>query len=229
MTTCKCCKKELTPNLDGGTRADCVHCGTINYVRLGEFDETGWVESLTLSKETVWALSIGGAGAWVVVFMDVPFMRFILNYFITLVHEFGHALMSIALGFPAVPAFDFTHGGGVTVTLDDANMGLRVIVFGALAFAVLYFRKYKAILLMPLSVMVFNFCCLKYGWEETAIVYMGHGTVLLMSCVFLFRGLSDVAVHNYLEKILYLFLGFLSVFSEFSFAFFHSPLLCFSS
>ena len=217
MTYCKCCRKKLKPNREGG-RIDCQYCGTINYVRREEFDTTGWLESFAISRETLWALLIGAVSSFVITFMDFPFLSFILDYFNTLVHELGHTLMSIALGFPALPAFDFQHGGGVTIHLEEPNNTLRILVFCGLAIPLWYFRKYKTILLIPIATIAFILACLKFHWEELAILVMGHGTVLLMSWIFLFRGLSNVAVHNYAEKIAYFFLGFFSVFCEFRFA-----------
>ena len=41
-------------------------------------------------------------------------LTFIFHPFITLVHELGHAACGWLLGYPAIPAFDFVHGGGVT-------------------------------------------------------------------------------------------------------------------
>lgn len=39
---------------------------------------------------------------------------FVLSPLVTFLHEFGHAVAAWLLGCPAIPAFDFVYGGGIT-------------------------------------------------------------------------------------------------------------------
>src|SRR6185436_11151598 len=45
----------------------------------------------------------------------VPLLRFVFHTLITLVHEHGHTISAWSFGIPAIPAFDFVYGGGVTL------------------------------------------------------------------------------------------------------------------
>ena len=42
------------------------------------------------------------------------FLEMLVGYFVVLVHEMGHAIAGWLFGYPSLPAFDFTYGGGVT-------------------------------------------------------------------------------------------------------------------
>jgi hypothetical protein len=121
------------------------------------------------------------------------------------------------LGYFSIPAFDFSHGGGVAVTSENLNIGIRVGAYILLAWAVFTFRQYKLILSgLGLIIAIIVFIQL-LKWDQTAITYMGHGTVAIMGGVFLFRGLSNVAVHHFVERILYFFLAFFTLLEEFTF------------
>ncbi len=45
-----------------------------------------------------------------------PFLSFILSPLTTMVHEIGHTAVLWLFGYPAIPAFDFANGGGVTMS-----------------------------------------------------------------------------------------------------------------
>src|SRR5258705_7805858 len=65
-----------------------------------------------LSRDAWRALGIGAVLA--VVLTLIPFTRILFQPLITIVHELGHAVVAWMFGYPAVPAFDFSYGGGVT-------------------------------------------------------------------------------------------------------------------
>ncbi|MEB3226567.1 MAG: hypothetical protein VKJ86_12265, partial [Synechococcus sp.] len=71
-----------------------------------------------LAKGTANALISGSLLGLVLFFL--PPTRFILNTFLTFVHEIGHAIAYWMFGYPAVPSFDFVFGGGITLALNRA-------------------------------------------------------------------------------------------------------------
>ena len=69
-------------------------------------------------------LKILGIGLVVAIIVSVtPFVSFVFSAIITLFHELGHAVMGWILGMPAIPAFDFVYGGGIT-----SHSGFQIIV-----------------------------------------------------------------------------------------------------
>ena len=79
------------------------------------------------------------------------------------------------------------------------------------------FRRYKLILFGFISIIVILAFAQIMKWDQMAITYMGHGTVAIMGSLFLYRGLSNVAVHHVVERVLYFFLGFFSLIEEYLF------------
>jgi len=225
---CSNCQGQFSsPPGYSGLSCACPFCGTINTIETSpqeneedqsiHEDENTWAESFLISKEATIALLIGLVLALVVTFGDIKFVRFIIQHFITLVHEFGHALFSWLQGYFAIPAFDFTHGGGMTITNEKANMGIRLGVFLGFTFMAWKFHKYKLILIPIIIVAILLLLSIMTNKTELVLVYMGHGTVLLMGGIFLFRGLSNVAVHHFAERVIYFFLGFFSILEEYMF------------
>jgi hypothetical protein len=49
------------------------------------------------------------------------------------------------------------------------------------------------------------------GRDETLMIYMGHGMEIVIAAIFLYRELSQVAVHHQAERFLYAFLAFFVV------------------
>lgn len=81
---------------------------------------------------TVRGLVIGAATlplTWLLCWL-VPFCNHLLWIFTTLCHEMGHAAGALLVGRPALPAFDFSFGGGVTMTGERRWWLLAVYLVG---------------------------------------------------------------------------------------------------
>lgn len=209
-----------------GLSCSCPFCGAVNSRQESGHSEEGveqsteentWKESFLIDKEAAVALALGLTAALLITLGDFKFARFIIHHFVTLVHEFGHALFSWLQGYFAIPAFDFTHGGGVTMTEEKASTGIRIGVFVCFAILAWKFHKYKLILIPTIIIAALLLLSIITGKTELVLVYMGHGTVVIMGGVFLFRGLSNVSVHHFAERVLYFFLGFFSILEEYMF------------
>ncbi|AFY37714.1 hypothetical protein Lepto7376_1362 [[Leptolyngbya] sp. PCC 7376] len=128
------------------------------------------------TKETIQAIAIG-LGIGVAIFV-IPFSRFILNTFLTFVHELGHAVAFWAFGYPAVPSFDFIFGGGITLALNQVGILVAVvyILLGYIAF--LYRRNSRTLILLG-GLAVLHLLCLISPWHQAAITMMGHVAEIL--------------------------------------------------
>lgn len=161
------------------------------------------------------ALAVGGALALVVFF--VPFLRFVFHTLITLVHELGHTLAAWAFGIPAVPAFDFVYGGGVTV-YQGRSAGLTVLIY--LAFAGLAYRlREDRGYLTALAVWVCAYTLAAFTPVHEAIeIAMGHGSELVFAGIFLYRALTGSGCRAPGERPLYAFCSFFILLSDVAFA-----------
>ena len=161
------------------------------------------------------ALIVGGALA-VGVYV-VPFLRFVFRTLITLVHELGHALTAWAFGIPALPAFDFAYGGGVTVH-QGRSTGLIVLIylgFVGLAYWVRQNRGY----LIALALWVCAYTLVAFTpLHEAVEIAMGHGSELIFAGIFLYRALTGNACRAPGERPLYAFCAFFILLNDVVFA-----------
>ncbi len=122
----------------------------------------------------------------------VPFFAWIISVLATLCHEMGHALAALVTGRPALPAFDFTHGGGVTMA-GERRWWLLALYAVAVGVAWQQMaeqpRRRWALGIGTLFIMLL----LITGLDEMWFVAMGHGGELVVAGIFLHRALTGVA------------------------------------
>jgi hypothetical protein len=168
-----------------------------------------------MDSETRKTMLIGAALAAVVTALPLP--RFIASYMGTLLHEFGHAVTAWAFGYPAIPAFNFQHGGGVT-SIDERQWALMLLWIAALGWLLWKYRLHKPAWPLLAIPAAFYLALAVTRVHEIVITFMGHGMVLTIAGVFVYRGLSGSAVKVAAERPLYAFLGLFLVVSEMRFA-----------
>ena len=147
----------------------------------------------------------------------LPFPRFVFGYMGTLLHEFGHTVAAWVFGYPAIPAFNFQHGGGVT-SIDDRQWPLMLLCFAGLGWLLWRYRSHRPawpLLAIPAALYL---ALAVTRVHEIVITFMGHGMELTIAGVFLYRALSGSAVKVALERPLYAFLGLFLVVGEVRFA-----------
>ena len=122
----------------------------------------------------------------------VPFVAFILSPLVTLFHEFGHAATAWLVGCPAIPAFDFVYGGGVT-THHDFQLPLGLLIGAGWMWLGWTFRR------NPRSLAVIGTCAgvwllaVSSEWRrELVIASMGHLGEVVLASVLVFMALSGV-------------------------------------
>jgi hypothetical protein len=173
------------------------------------------IKHLHLDREAGKSLAIGLVTAVVILFF--PFLSFVFRYLITLVHEIGHAIWGWLFGYPSVPAFDFTYGGGVTMH-QDRRMFIVIIVYVLLAWLFYLYRKNHLSLVVLLVTAALYTVSAFTSFHSIVILFMGHGTELIFGAIFFYRALSGSSIVIDAERPLYGFLGFFIFFSDIIFA-----------
>ena len=138
-------------------------------------------------------------------------VTFFLSYFITLVHELGHAFAAWLFGYAAVPAFDFLYGGGVTMQLESRFLLMVLAIWGSIGWLFWRCRRNAETMRWLLAALVGY--CLAYftPLHEMLAVAMGHGFELLFAALFLYRGLSGEGCRYSIERPLYVMLAVFTV------------------
>lgn len=145
-----------------------------------------------------------------------PLARFLLHVLVTLVHEIGHAVTAWLFGRPAVPAFDFLMGGGVTPTFERSWLVLLPI-YALFAAAAVRMRRNRPALI-ALGLLGLLHVSFAFGrWGLMTILFMGHGFELVIAGTFLFRAWSCHAVQFPAERYLYAWLGWFIVLEDLAF------------
>ena len=136
------------------------------------------------------------------------FLEMLVGYFVVLVHEMGHALAGWLFGYPSLPAFDFTYGGGVTTHAGEQSMLLVGIVLLCLVVVALAFRR-NPLSLSLVAVVAGLYAALAFTrGHEAFIVAFGHGAELVFAFLFLQRAFTGNACQLPAERPLYAWLGF---------------------
>jgi hypothetical protein len=145
-------------------------------------------------------------------------LRWTLETFKTLVHEMGHAIFGWLFGYPSFPAFDVIWGGGVTIhTGRSTALWILIYVgFGALFWV---YRKNRATLAVLAALVILHAVSALTSIHSVLMVFMGHGTELVIAGLFIYRSLSGRAVIHAAERPLYGVIGFFIVFSNISMAY----------
>jgi len=147
----------------------------------------------------------------------VPFTRFVFGYLGTLVHEFGHLATNWVFGYPSIPAFDFMHGGGVTVH-QDRNAFVMFGVYALFGMAMYQYRRNRRALGVLAAAAGFHAVASFTRLHELLQLFMGHGTELIIAGVFIYRALSGEKVRVQAERPVYAFAGFFILFDNVRFA-----------
>jgi hypothetical protein len=168
-----------------------------------------------LDREAWKSLAIGGVIA--VVVLSFSFLSFVFRYMITLVHEIGHAIFGWLFGYPSIPAFDFTYGGGITLH-QDRRMIIVIIVYVLFALLFYLYRRNHLTLLLLIAITAFYSLSALTSLHNIIVLFMGHGMELIFGGIFFYRALSGSSVIVNAERPLYAFLGIFVFFTVTRFA-----------
>ncbi len=142
-----------------------------------------------------------------------PFLKFVLSPLITIFHELGHTAVLWLFGYSAIPAFDFAHGGGVTMS--DLERSSLIVWAWALGVLILgwWQRERKEVLIALAGLVVLYIYMYNSTRETLAITLGGHAGEVVFGAVFLYRGLTGWGCKLEAERPLYAFLGFMNFFT----------------
>ena len=108
---------------------ECARCGVIFGKERSVAPPTPAQEETVpdgrIGRKELTILGIGLAAA--IIAHALWLTRFILSALVSLLHEFGHAIVAWTLGHPAIPAFDFVYGCGFT---DEHTFASSVTALG---------------------------------------------------------------------------------------------------
>jgi hypothetical protein len=144
--------------------------------------------------------------------------RWILETFKTLVHEMGHAIFGWLFGYPSFPAFDVIWGGGVTLHTERSAL-LRILIYVGFAGLFWVYRKNRGTLIvLAILILIYSVCAFT-SIHSVLILFMGHGTELIIAGLFIYRSLSGRAIIHAVERPLYGIIGFFIVFADIGMAY----------
>lgn len=147
----------------------------------------------------------------------LPFVRFVLSYLGVLVHEIGHSVTAWLFGYPSVPAFDFTYGGGVSLHSERSLVVLLALVTGLVALLV-SLRRHRRALAVVGGVAALWALVAATPLHDALIIAMGHGGELAFAGIFLYRALSGYGCRVPAERPLYGMVGWFLVLEGVRFA-----------
>ena len=145
-------------------------------------------------------------------------LTFLVSPLLIIVHELGHASVAWLFGYAAIPAFDFTYGGGITMQTSDR---IPLLLFGiGCGFVYLCYRYRQNDLTSRVllgGAIAYGICAFT-PIHHILIVAMGHGFELLFAGIFLYRALSGWGCRHSIKQPLYGMLGLFTVFYDIRFA-----------
>ncbi|MDR1075052.1 MAG: hypothetical protein LBL59_01740 [Xanthomonadaceae bacterium] len=153
-------------------------------------------------------LLLVGAIANLAIF-SLPLVRYMFGYYSVFVHELGHAGAAWAFGYPAIPVFNFVHGGGYTMYFGPFWL-LRLALLGLLG---VYCRRWvkahqgRLPLIMVLFWMAYLPPLLNGAWFRSIFDIMGHAGELMGAMLFCYCALSPHVKRPIFEKYLMIVLG----------------------
>jgi hypothetical protein len=159
-----------------------------------------------------------GAGVFLAVLISLlGQVSFFLSYFVILIHELGHSAISWLFGFPAIPAFDFLHGGGVSIWATERWFILVWLVYVGLGWLLYRYRHNSLTARCLWGVGLVYSLCAFTPLHSLLRTSMGHGFELIFAGIFGYRGLSGYACRYPIERPLYLMLGVFTILVELKF------------
>ena len=138
-------------------------------------------------------LTILGAGLGAAIIAHaIPLTRFVFSALVSLLHEFGHAIVAWLLGHPAIPAFDFVYGGGFT-SWGEFHISIAIAIAAGFAYLAYLFRRNMKTLVVIGAIFTVWLIAVSSSWRrETAMSAAGHAAEVIFAAIFFYMALSGV-------------------------------------
>lgn len=112
-------------------------------------------------------------------FLHIPYTG--LSYMLVFFHEIGHTVSAWLFGYPAIPQFDFEHGGGYARYFDRSFIILGIIWLCAAMLAVkLYLTMHYRLLIWLAIGIVLHLLLTFTGMHHVLTAFMGHAAEVLI-------------------------------------------------
>jgi len=135
-------------------------------------------------------LGIGLAMAIIV--YAIPFTRFVFSAIVTLFHEFGHAVVGWLMGMPAIPAFDFVYGGGITPH-GEFHLSIALAIAAGFGYLGWLFRdNRRMVVLIAAAALVWLFFVSSDWRREFAFGAGGHLGECILAGILFYQALAGV-------------------------------------
>jgi hypothetical protein len=195
--------------------AKCIRCGVALHEAAPAMDEGVPLTGPSLSKSAWRALGIGFGLAVVISFF--PFTALLFHPLMTIIHELGHATTAWSFGYPALPAFDFSEGGGVTSIPEERSIPIVFGIYGLVAYAMWRTRKHIPTVIVIAALTAAHVSISITPLHEGLIIGMGHGLEPVFAAVFIYRAMTGTTLLQADERPAYAMVGFLMIFDRLSF------------
>jgi hypothetical protein len=127
-----------------------------------------------------------------IVVYAIPFTRFVFSAMVTLFHELGHAVMGWLMGMPAIPAFDFVYGGGITPHTAFQPV-LALVIAGGFVYLMWLFRQNRKTLVLIGAIFLVWLFFVSADWRrEFAFGAAGHLAECILAGILFYQALSGV-------------------------------------
>ncbi len=209
---------------------ECARCGVVFGKQRSHTSVAAPADTLDIvpdgriRRKELTILGVGLAAA--IIAHALPFVRFIFSALVSLLHEFGHAIVAWLMGHPAIPAFDFVYGGGFT-NWGRFRLSIAIAIAAAFAYAAWLFRRNTKTLVVIAVIALIWLVLVSNDWRrETAIAAAGHAAEVIFAAIFFYMALSGVGWRiPEIERPLGAFVAFFVQIQTMSFAWklFHDP------
>ncbi|MGB0561893.1 MAG: hypothetical protein ACPGVO_08820 [Spirulinaceae cyanobacterium] len=161
-------------------------------------------------KCLLWGLGIGAVLAL------MPITRFILGYFVILVHELGHAIAYWLFGYLAIPTFNFLHGGGITIAVGRLSFLPPLLLMGLAYLCYRYRQNVPTQQTLGIVFLIYALFALT-PLHQAAIAAMGHGGELVAIAFCFYAALGQHFCTYPGERFLFALLSWFTLFKVLGF------------
>lgn len=127
-----------------------------------------------------------------VVVYSMPLTRFLFAAIKTLFHEIGHAVVAWLLGHPAIPAFDFTYGGGFT-HMEEFKLPIALAIAAGFAYVMWLVRQNRVTLALVGGLFLVWLFIVTSEWRrEIAFASAGVLAEYIWAAVFFYLALAGI-------------------------------------
>lgn len=160
----------------------------------------------------VWSWIYGEGWGWAERF-PLSWLGAGLNAMSVFFHEIGHTLFFWFYGYPALPMFDFQHGGGYSWTPTMRQQGAIIFcLYAAVGYALWTFRQSRALQVILGMVLLFNLTTAFGSYHMAIVMFMGPGFEIAVASFLLFRAWLDLAPRGGFERFVNAMFGFAMIF-----------------